>query len=59
MTNKKLYDLGLLLRNKKIMVKALKKQADSCPFVNTNCLREVFCPECPFGWLPVIGDQSK
>lgn len=31
----------------------LIKYADNCPAKNTRCLHEVFCPECPFGGLPV------
>ena len=59
MSNKVLYKLGLLLRSKKLMIKALDQQVNSCPVANTNCLREVFCPECPFGWLPVVGGRQE
>ena len=59
MNNKMLYGFGLLLKSKKLMIKALKQQVDSCPVANTNCLRNVFCSECPFGWLSVVPGRQK
>ena len=31
----------------------LTTYANRCPTRNSRCLHEVFCPECPFGGLPV------
>jgi len=59
MSNRILYRFGFLLKNKKLMLIALRRQIDSCPVANTHCLHELFCPECPFGWLPVIGGRQK
>lgn len=55
-----LNDYYTALKNKdpEAMEYALLKVKKNCSQSNTNCLTEVFCPECPFGGLPVMSGRS-
>lgn len=39
------------------MKRQLYAYANNCPNRNSNCLSEVFCPECPFGGLDVTSGR--
>lgn len=40
------------------MERALVGAKNHCRNANSYCLDEVFCPECPFGGLPVQSGRS-
>lgn len=49
----KKYYRAIKRKNIEAAKRELTNYANRCPAKNSRCLHEVFCPECPFGGLPV------
>lgn len=49
----KKYYRAIKRKNIEAARRELTSYANRCPAKNSRCLHEIFCPECPFGGLPV------
>lgn len=49
----KKYYRAIKRKNIEAAKRELTNYANRCPAKNSRCLHEIFCPECPFGGLPV------
>jgi hypothetical protein len=51
------YRAALANKNQRAMVDALERAKAVCPSSNSNCLNEIFCPDCPMGGLRVMAGR--